>query len=594
MSPSFCRFLHYVRPYTFLCIGSIVLGVFKFALALALPGALGLVVRYSVESHLTAEQQIARLAIILAALVLIFVIRSPITYYRTYFAELAGNRAIFDIRRDLYDHVLRLSVRYHSNRRSGETIARLVNDVNATQGILDRGVLSATIDLIFLVGVTAALIVIDWRLALVSLGTLPIYGASIVLLNPRLRKSAAEMQDQIADISGEVAEKLTGLPVVFGFVREKTEEIRFHRLQREYLRRVMHWIHVQSMQITSTEFLTAAGPLVVIGYGGYRVIRGDLGLDQFVWFYGFISHLYLPTRRLADASPIVQERLAALDRVFAVLDEEPDVADRPGAIRLARAHGRVEFRHVHFAYRQDLPVLHGIDLTIEPGESVAIVGRSGAGKTTLVSLVPRFYDVSLGAILLDGRDLRDIQLRSLREHIGIVTQDPILFSGSIRENILYGRRGASEAEVLQAARMAHVDEFIDDLPEGYNTLIGERGVKLSGGQKQRVAIARAFLRDPRILILDEATSNLDSHAENVIQDALEVLMKGRTTLVIAHRLSTVVNCDRVIVLEDGRIVQQGAHASLIRESGPYRKLCEEQFGYVRLEDLAGRRAEGTR
>ncbi len=594
MSPSFWRFLRYVRPYTRLCIGSIVLGVLKFALALALPGALGLVVRYAVESHLTREEQIARLAIILGALVVVFVIRSPITYYRTYFAELAGNRAIFDIRRDAYHHLLRLSVRYHADRRTGESISRVINDVNVAQGILDRGVLSAAIDFIFLVGVAGALFVIDWRLALVSLSTLPVYGAAILMLNPRLRRAAEANQAQIAAMSGDVAEKLGGLPVVYGFVREKSEEVTFHRLQREYLRRVMHWIHVQSMQITSTEFLTAAGPLVVIGYGGYRVIRGDLGLDQFVWFYGFISHLYLPTRRLADASPIVQERLAALDRVFAVLDEVPDVADRPGAVRLARAQGQVEFRHVHFAYRPDLPVLHDINLTIDAGQSIAIVGRSGAGKTTLVSLVPRFYDVTLGAILLDGRDLREVKLRSLREHIGIVTQDPILFSGTIRESILYGRRGASEADMLEAARMAHVDEFIDDLPEGYATLIGERGVKLSGGQKQRVAIARAFLRDPRILILDEATSNLDSYAENVIQDALEVLMKGRTTLVIAHRLSTVVNCDLVVVLEDGRIVQQGSHAALIRESGPYRKLCEEQFGYVRLEDLAGRRAEGTR
>lgn len=594
MSPSFWRFLRYARPYTLLCVGSVVCGLFKFTLALALPGALGLVVRYSVESHLTTEQQLTRLAIILGGLVLVFAIRSPITYYRTYFAELAGNRAIFDIRRDVYHHLLRLSVRYHADRRTGETISRIVNDVNTSQGILDRGVLSATIDFIFLIGVAASLFVIDWRLALVSLSTLPIYGASILMLNPRLRRAASDMQDQIQEMSGEVAEKLGGLPVVYGFVREKSEEASFFRLQREYLRRVMHWIHVQSMQITSTEFLTAAGPLVVIGYGGYRVVQGDLGLDQFVWFYGFISHLYLPTRRLADASPIVQERLAALDRVFAVLDEAADVEDRPGAIRLARTDGHLEFRHVHFAYRPELPVLHDIQLDILPGQSVAIVGRSGAGKSTLVSLVPRFYDVSLGAILIDGHDLRDVRVRSLREHIGIVTQEPILFSGTIRENILYGRRGATQAELIEASRMAHVDEFIEDLPEGYDTRIGERGVKLSGGQKQRVAIARAFLRDPRILILDEATSNLDSHAENVIQDALEVLMKGRTTLVIAHRLTTVMNCDRVIVLEDGRIVQHGTHDSLIREAGPYRALCEEQFGYVRLQDLAERRAEGTR
>jgi subfamily B ATP-binding cassette protein MsbA len=275
--------------------------------------------------------------------------------------------------------------------------------------------------------------------------------------------------------------------------------------------------------------------------------------------------------------------------VFDVFDAQPDIVDRPGAITLRRPEGRIEFRQVNFAYRSEQPVLHDINLVIEPGQSVAIVGRSGAGKSTLVGLVPRFYDVSLGALLVDGHDVRDVRLKSLREHIGLVMQDAILFSGTVRENILYGRRGATEAEMLEAARMAHVDEFVGDLPQGYDTPIGERGVKLSGGQKQRVAIARAFLRDPRILILDEATSNLDSHAENVIQDALEVLMKGRTTLVIAHRLSTIVGCDRVIVLEDGRIVQQGSHDTLIQSEGPYRKLCEEQFGYVKLDALTARR-----
>jgi subfamily B ATP-binding cassette protein MsbA len=377
--------------------------------------------------------------------------------------------------------------------------------------------------------------------------------------------------------------------VVFGFVREKTEERRFFALHREYLRRMLRYVRIQASEITSTEFLTAAGPLAVLGYGGYRVITHSLDVSGFVVFYGFIAHLYLPTRRLADASPIVQERLAALDRVFDVFDAQPDIVDRPGAITLRRPEGRIEFRQVNFAYRSEQPVLHDINLVIEPGQAVAIVGRSGAGKSTLVGLVPRFYDVSLGALLVDGHDVRDVRLKSLREHIGLVMQDAILFSGTVRENILYGRRGATEAEMLEAARMAHVDEFVGDLPQGYDTPIGERGVKLSGGQKQRVAIARAFLRDPRILILDEATSNLDSHAENVIQDALEVLRKGRTTLVIAHRLSTIVGCDRVIVLEDGRIVQQGSHDTLIQSEGPYRKLCEEQFGYVKLDALTARR-----
>jgi len=585
MTPTFWRFLRYTRPYWHICAGSVVCGVAKFSLALLLPGALGLVVKYAVEADLTAEQQVARLFAILGGLVVAFLLRAPITFCRTYFAELAGNRTIFDIRRDLYRHIQRLSLTYHANRRTGSTISRLIADINVAQGILDRGIISAAIDFIFLIGVVIGLFFLDWRLAAVSLVTLPVYGASILFLNPRLRRASGQIQEQVSRMSGEVTEKLSGLSVVISFVREKTEELKFFGHHRKYLERVMEKTKVQATQFASTEFLTAAGPLVVIGYGGYRVINGSLDMSTFIWFYGFISHLYLPTRRLADASPIVQECLAAMDRVFEIFDEHPDIADKPGAEALRNPQGRIEFRQVHFGYTPERPVLHGIDLVIEPGESVAIVGRSGAGKSTLVNLVPRFYDVSLGEILFDGQNIRDLRLKSLRENIGIVMQDTILFSGSIRENILYGRRGATETDMLEAARMAHVDEFVDDLPEGYETLIGERGVKLSGGQKQRVSIARAFLRDPRILILDEATSSLDSHAENIIQDALADLMRGRTTLVIAHRLSTIVDSDRVIVLEEGRVVQEGTHDSLIQVPGAYRNLCEEQFGYVRLKDL---------
>jgi subfamily B ATP-binding cassette protein MsbA len=372
---------------------------------------------------------------------------------------------------------------------------------------------------------------------------------------------------------------------VLAFAREKTEELNFFERHRRYLNQIMKRVRVQATQISGTEFLTAAGPLVVIGFGGYRVIQGSLDLAYFIWFYSFISHLYLPTRRLADCSAILQDCLAAMDRVFEVFDEVPDIVDRPDAQPLRHPQGRVEFQHVHFEYRPGRPVLRDLSFTADPGQAVAIVGPSGAGKSTLVNLVPRFYDVSMGAVLVDGHDVRDLQAKPLRETIGVVAQDTILFSGSIMDNILYGRRGATYDEMLEAARMAHVDEFVDDLPEGYDTIIGERGVKLSGGQKQRLSIARAFLRDPRILILDEATSNLDSHAENIIQEALAKLMQGRTTLVIAHRLSTVVDCDLVIVLEDGAIVQQGTHDELIQQRGAYRALCEEQFGYVRLSGL---------
>lgn len=584
-SESFWRFLGYALPYWRISLVSVLLGLCKFTLALLLPWALGMVVKYAIDPALTPSEQLQHLALILAALVGAFLLRAPITFYRTYMAEWAGNRTIFDIRGDLYRHIQRLSLSYHGNQRTGSTISRLINDINAAQGILDRGVITAVIDLFFLAGVVVYLFIVDWRLAAVSLVTLPLYGFVIAYINPKLRKAATEAQERVSEMSGEVTEKLAGLPVVISFVREKTEQLHFFTRHRGYLDKIMGKTRIQSGQIAAMEFFTAAGPLVVVGYGGWRVITGTLELHEFIWFYGFISHLYLPTRRLADCSAIVQERLAAMDRVFELFDEVPDIADGPEAKPLRITEGRIEFRNVDFAYESRDQVLHGISFTAEPGQSVALVGRSGAGKSTIANLVPRFYDVSLGEILVDGQNVRDVKVKSLREHIGVVMQDPILFSGTIRENILYGRRGASEREMFEAARMAHVDEFANDLPMGYDTVIGERGLKLSGGQKQRVAIARAFLRNPRILILDEATSNLDSQAENIIQDALSKLMQGRTTLVIAHRLSTIADCDKIVVIEQGRLVQQGNHDELLLQPGVYRRLCEEQFGYVRLEGL---------
>ncbi|MBI2433731.1 MAG: ABC transporter ATP-binding protein [Candidatus Hydrogenedentes bacterium] len=517
----------------------------------------------------------------------VYVIRIPITYFRTYFAELAGNRTIFDVREELYQHVLRLSLDYHAKQRTGATTSRLINDVNTAQGILDRGVMSILVDIIFLTGVVLYLVAFDWRLAAASLFTLPLYAAAFGVLNPKLRVVSREVQAEMGQMSGEVNEKLTGLPVVLAFVGERFERLRFFRQHRKYFDTVMHRVRLNAVLVTVGEFLNMLGPMIVICYGGYRVIQGHLSEGNLVIFYGFLSHLYLPTRRLADASAAVQMQLAGMDRVFEMLDVAPQIQDAPTAHRLDACRGLIEFEDVHFSYLPRQPVLEGITLRVRPGQAVAIVGPSGGGKSTLIKLVPRFYDATRGAVRIDGHDVRALTQQSLRSHIGMVMQDPILFNGTVRENILYGRRNATEEEMLEAARMAHVDEFISYLPEGFDTIIGERGVTLSGGQKQRVSIARAFLRDPRILILDEATSNLDSHAESIIQDALARLMEGRTTLVIAHRLSTIIGCDHVVVIDQGQIVQEGTHDELVNAPGLYRMLCEDQFGVVQLEDITG-------
>ena len=585
MSPTFKRFLHYVRPYWGRIIGAVLAGELKFGLALLLPWALGRII--DDVPHIKITHDYTQLWEILALLLIAFVFRGIGTYYRSMWSEVTGGRIVFDIRRDLYQHLQRLGLAYHAKRRVGQSTARLINDLNNVEGLLERSIVSISIDLILLGGVVLLLLVLDWKLCVVSMFTLPMYGFVFRHYNPRIREVSTAAQSHMEELSGEVTEKLAGLPVVISFVREKTEAIRFFHQYRRYFNVFVKRLHLRILLISIAEFLQSFGPILVIVYGGYRVVTEDtFTLGQLVAFNGYLSHLYLPTRRLADYSAEVQEKLAALDRVFEVMDNPPEIQEVPDAPLLQNVQGHVEFQDVHFAYRENQPVLNGISFSVEPGKSVALVGRSGSGKTTLVNLIPRFYDVLKGTVRVDGCDIRQINLHSLRENIGIVHQDPILFSGSIRNNILYGRHNATEAEMLEASRMAHVDEFVKRLPMKYDTIIGERGVALSGGQRQRISIARAFLRDPRILILDEATSNLDSAAEQIIQDALAELMRGRTTFVIAHRLSTVVDCDTVVVLEAGRIVQNGPHNQLIYETGPYRLFCEEQFGAIDLSALA--------
>ncbi len=584
-SKSFWRFLHYSRPYWRLSISAIVFGVLKFTMALFLPASLGLVTKYVMLDTLSLHEKAMRLFMLLGGLTLALALRTPVTYLRSYLAAKACYQTVCDIRMDVFRHVQRLSLAFHHRRRTGSLTARLIGDLNDAQGILSEGVIDVGMDTLFLVGIAAFLLVLDWKLAVVSLFTLPIYGIVFRSINPRLRHVATQVQKQMEEMSGEVTEKLGAIQVVKSFVREESEAESFSSRQFQYYTKVLKRVHLRTTLTSWAEFLQAFGPVVVICYGGYRAIHDPTFLPKLIVFYGFIQHLYLPTRRLADCSAIIQEKLAAVDRVFEILDSEPDIQDAPDATALGRVQGHIRFDHVSFGYSGDKRVLEDISFEVNPGQAAAIVGRSGAGKTTLVNLVPRFYDALDGAVYVDGHDVRDVKAQSLRQNIGMVLQDSILFTGTIRENILYGKSGATEEEMLRAARMAHADEFVETLPDGYDTLVGERGVTLSGGQKQRISIARAFLCDPRILILDEATSSLDSHAELVIQEALRELMRGRTTLVIAHRLSTIVDCDFVLVLDDGRIVEQGSHPQLIRNDSLYRRLCEEQFGKVRLREF---------
>jgi len=579
---TFWRYIRYAAPYWRLILAAVGCGVLKFGLALGLPASLSSVTKYVIVDDLSAPEKTFRLFVILGLLTLALAIRTPVTYWRSYWASRACSLTIFDIRMAVFQHVQRLGLAFHNRRRKGNLAARIISDLNDAQGLLGEGVIDVGMDSIFLCSTALFLLFLDGQLAVVSLFTLPLYGIVYYYMNPRLRHAASQVQKEMEEMAGEVTEKLGAIQVVKAFVREDAESERFRVRQLRYFERFIARLRLRTTLTSIAEFLQSFGPLVVICFGGYHAIHDTSYLPKLILFYGFIQHLYLPTRRLADCSAVIQEKLAAVDRVFELLDAEPDIQDAAGARVLPTLEGRLAFEHVSFGYHSGKPILRDISFEIEPGQAVAIVGRSGAGKTTLVNLVPRFYDVWDGTVRVDGHDIRTLSVKSLRSRIGMVLQDTILFAGSIRENILYGRPGASEEEMRQAARMAHVEEFVEALPNGYETAIGERGVTLSGGQKQRLSIARAFLCDPRILILDEATSSLDSHAESIIQDALKILMQGRTTLVIAHRLSTVLDCDFVLVLDDGRLAEQGPHQALVQSDSLYRQLCEEQFGHVQL------------
>jgi len=401
--------------------------------------------------------------------------------------------------------------------------------------------------------------------------------------SPRIRQASHSVQEQLEDFSGELQEKIAGVSVVKSFARERSEAKRFYRSSRQLYDTVMRNVRLSSWNTTFTDLITKMAPLVVVWVASVMILRGRLTVGTLIAFFAYVGALYLPLQRFSELGIVISNSVAAIERIFEFFDVQPEVQEHPQAVVLPPVRGEVIFENVSFAYDQRLAVLQNVNLRVRSGEVVALVGQSGSGKTTLVSLIPRFYDVSEGRILIDGVNIRNVTLKSLRNQIGMVLQDTILFSGTLRENLRYGNPKASDAELIRAAQAANAHEFIESLPEGYDTLIGERGIRLSGGQRQRVAIARAFLKNPRILILDEATSALDSESENLIHEALGRLMEGRTTFIIAHRLSTVMNADKLVVLHDGRVVEVGTHEELLRRGGYYSRLFEEQFRDFHLD-----------
>lgn len=573
------RYMKFVKPYYWQIALTIFIGIFKFAIPLFIPLLIKIVIDDIIGAEtLTQAEKLSQLYLWLGGTAIVFfLLRPPIEYFRQYYAQYVSNKILYDIRGYLYSHLQRLSLRYYANTRAGEIISRVINDVEQTKNFVMIGLMNVWLDVATILIAIAIMLSMDVSLTIVALLAFPFYAMSVKYFFGRLRDLTRQRSQALANVQSYLHERVQGMSIIKSFALEKHEEKIFNKTNDQFLEKAIDHTKWNAKAFAVVNTITDVAPLLVIGYAGYQVIQGNLTLGTMVAFIAYIERLYNPLRRLVNSSTTLVQSLASMDRVFEMVDEEYDVTDKKDARELGRVDGKLEFHNVSFHYNDGgSEVLSNLNFTVKPGETVAFVGMSGGGKSTIVSLIPRFYDVTEGAIRMDGLDVRDVTIHSLRDQIGLVLQDSILFSESVKENILMGKPDATDEEVIAAAKAANAHEFITNLPEGYDTKVGERGVKLSGGQKQRIAISRVFLKDPAILILDEATSALDLESEALIQDSLERLAHDRTTLMVAHRLSTITHADQILVIDNGQLAEQGTHDELLRKQGVYYKLFQVQ------------------
>ena len=573
MTQIYLRLLGFLRPYR----GRISVAMFCMVVLAACTAALAWVLKPAVDEALSGQN--ADLIYLIPLFIIgLYTVKGAAYYGQAYLMGYVGQKVIFDLRNILYGHLVNHSLSFFAHRKTGELLARISYDTTLVQSTVSTAVTALMRDSVTIVFLVAVILIQDWLLALLAMTVFPVVVYPIVRFGRKMRRASTDGQVSMGELSSLVEETVGGVRIVKAFGMEEYEKGRFRKLTGDFFSHQMRAFRVHALSFPIMEFVAGLGIAGVLFYGGLRIAAGESTPGTLMSFLAALIMLYEPVKRLSRANNEIQQGLSAAERVFDILDDMPDVQDADDAAQLHGFHNAIHFEQVALRYAgAEKDVLSNITLSVQAGEVVALVGRSGAGKSSLANLVPRFMDVIAGRLTVDDFDVRDLSQASLREHIALVTQEVILFNDTVLNNIAYGRPECDQDQVIAAARAANAHEFIEKLPQGYETMIGERGVILSGGQRQRLSLARALLKNAPILILDEATSSLDTESERLVQQAIDRLMQGRTVLVIAHRLSTIRHADRIVVLEDGRIVEEGGHQELLAEGGLYAELYHLQF-----------------